>query len=104
MGIADDNSHGYDQPTRDGGVDFDCSSLVSWAFRENGWDVPFPSPSTYNMSSVFTGLGFKRYNGNPAASDLVRGDIVLFEGDISAGTGHVELYLGDGMLVGAHIN
>ena len=36
VGIADDNSHGYDQPTRDGGVDFDCSSLVSWAFRENG--------------------------------------------------------------------
>lgn len=104
VGIAGDNSHGYDQPTRDGGVDFDCSSLVSWAFRENGWDVPFPSPSTYNMSSVFTGLGFKRYDGNPAASDLVRGDIVLFEGDISAGTGHVELYLGDGMLVGAHIN
>ena len=56
------------------------------------------------MSSVFTGLGFKRYNGNPAASDLVRGDIVLFEGDPAAGTGHVELYLGDGMLVGAHIN
>ena len=31
--IANDDSHGYDQPNRDGGVDFDCSSLTSWAFR-----------------------------------------------------------------------
>lgn len=104
IGIAEDDSHGYDQPTRDGGVDYDCSSLVSTAFRQAGWDVPLPSPSTYNMRSVFTGLGFQWIAGNPTASQLVRGDIVLFEGDISAGTGHVELYIGSEMLVGAHIN
>lgn len=104
INIANDDSHGYDQWTRDGGVDFDCSSLVSWAFRENGWDVPKPSPSTYNMRSVFTGLGFEWIPGNPSSSELVRGDIVLFEGNIAAGTGHVEIYVGDDMLVGAHIN
>lgn len=104
IAIADDKSHGYDQPTRDGGTDFDCSSLVSWAFRENGWDVPFPSPSTYNMRSIFQGLGFSWIPGNPSASELARGDIVLFEGDINAGTGHVEIYIGENMLVGAHIN
>lgn len=104
IAIAEDDSHGYDQPTRDGGTDFDCSSLVSWAFRENGWDVPFPSPSTYNMRSIFQGLGFSWIPGNPSASELARGDIVLFEGDINAGTGHVEIYIGENMLVGAHIN
>ena len=73
ISIADDPSHGYDQPTRDGGVDFDCSSLVSWAFRENGFEVPWPSPSTYTMRSIFQGLGFQWIPGNPSADQLVRG-------------------------------
>lgn len=102
--IAEDESHGYDQPTRDGGVDYDCSSLVSTAFRQAGWDIPLPSPSTYTMRSAFTNVGFEWIPGNPSASELVRGDIVLFEGNISAGTGHVEIYIGENMLVGAHIN
>lgn len=104
IGIAEDESHGYDQPTRDGGVDYDCSSLVSTAFRQAGWDIPLPSPSTYTMRSAFTNVGFTWIPGNPAASELVRGDIVLFEGNISAGTGHVEIYIGNEQLVGAHIN
>ena len=104
IGIAEDESHGYDQPTRDGGTDYDCSSLVSTAFRQAGWDVPLPSPSTYNMKDVFQGLGFEWIGGNPTADQLVRGDIVLFIGNISAGTGHVEMYIGENMLVGAHIN
>lgn len=98
ISIAEDDSHGYDQPTRDGGVDYDCSSLVSTAFRKAGWDVPLPSPSTFNMRSVFTGLGFKWIPGNPTADQLQRGDIVLYE------QGHVEIYIGEQQLVGAHIN
>lgn len=104
ISIADDPSHGYDQPTRDGGVDFDCSSFVSWAFRENGFEVPWPSPSTYTMRSIFQGLGFQWIPGNPSADQLVRGDIVLFEGSQLQGTGHVEIYIGQQQLVGAHIN
>lgn len=98
-GIANDNSHGYDQPTRDGGVDFDCSSLVSWAFRENGFNIPLPSPATYTMIDSFTAAGFKWYPGIANdCSQLQRGDIVL---NIQE---HVELYLGQQQLVGACIN
>lgn len=96
--IANDDSHGYDQITRDGGVDYDCSSLVSTAFRQAGFDIPLPSPSTWTMRDAFEAVGFVWHPGNPEASDLIRGDIVL---DIDA---HVELYIGQQQLVGAHIN
>ena len=96
--IANDNSHGYDQITRDGGVDYDCSSLVSTAFRNAGFNVPLPSPSTYTMRSAFEPLGFVWHAGDPSPSQLQRGDIVL---NVNA---HVEIYIGDGQLVGAHIN
>lgn len=96
--IANDPSHGYDQPTRDGGVDFDCSSLVSWAFRENGWGVPFPSPSTWTMQSVFTNLGFTWISPCPPVSSLLRGDILL---DIDS---HTAIYIGNNQIVEASIN
>lgn len=96
--IANDDSHGYDQITRDGGVDYDCSSLVSTAFRNAGFNVPLPSPSTYTMRSAFEPLGFVWHPGNPSQSELQRGDIVL---SINS---HVEIYIGGGQLVGAHIN
>lgn len=104
--IANDNSHGYDQPTRDGGVDFDCSSLTSWAFRVGGgFDIPTPSPSTYTMRSAFEGAGFTWYPGLANdSSQLYRGDVLLFIGDPNAGTGHVAIYIGDGQLVEACIN
>lgn len=99
IAIADDASHGYDQITRDDGVDFDCSSLVSWAFRENGFDIPFPSPATYTMIPAFEAAGFKWLPGIAGdSSQLQRGDIVL---NIQ---GHVEIYLGQQQLVGACIN
>lgn len=96
--IAKDNSHGYDQITRDGGVDYDCSSLVSTAFRQAGFDIPMPSPSTWTMQEAFEVAGFTWHAGNPSADELLRGDIVL---DIDA---HVELYIGEQQLVGACIN
>lgn len=102
--IANGN-HGYSQPTRDGGVDFDCSSLVSWAFRESGFNIPLPSPSTYTMREEFINAGFTWYPGLANdSSELYRGDILLFIGDPNAGTGHVAIYIGDGQLVEACIN
>lgn len=99
IAIAEDDSHGYDQITRDGGVDYDCSSLVSTAFRQAGFDIPLPSPSTFNMVEAFTAAGFTWLPGiGNSASDCVRGDVLL---NINA---HVEIYLGNQQNVGAHIN
>lgn len=99
IGIAEDDSHGYDQITRDGGVDYDCSSLVSHAFRNAGFDIPLPSPATYTMIDAFTAAGFTWYPGmGNNVSELLRGDILL---NINA---HVEIYIGQQQVVGACIN
>ena len=99
IGIANDDSHGYDQITRDDGVDYDCSSLVSTAFRQAGYDIPIPSPSTFTMVDAFTAAGFTWIAGiGNDSSELVRGDILL---NINA---HVEIYLGNQQNVGAHVN
>ena len=98
--IANDDSHGYDQATRDGGVDFDCSSLTSWAFRVGGgFNIPTPSPATYTMITPFENAGFTWYSGmGNDSSQLYRGDILL---NIQ---NHVAIYIGDGQLVEACIN
>ena len=99
IGIANDDSHGYDQPTRDDGVDYDCSSLVSTAFRQAGFDIPKPSPATYTMIDPFTSIGFTWLAGmGNDSSSLVRGDILL---NIQ---NHVALYIGDGQIVEACTN
>ncbi len=36
IGIANDNSHGYDQGSRGYGPNYDCSSLLSWAYHNAG--------------------------------------------------------------------
>lgn len=99
IGIANDDTHGYDQPTRDDGVDFDCSSLTSWAFRQNGFDIPWPSPATYTMLTPFQNAGFAWYPGlGNDSSQLYRGDILL---NIE---NHVGIYIGGGQIVEACIN
>lgn len=99
IGIANDNSHGYDQADRDGGVDYDCSSLVSTAFREAGFNIPFPSPATYTMIDPFTEAGFTWIAGiGNDSSELYRGDILL------SIQNHVAIYIGDDQVVEACIN
>ena len=99
INIANDDSHGYDQITRDGGVDFDCSSLTSWAFREAGYDIPLPSPATYSMINPFVAAGAEWIPGiGNDSSILYRGDILL---NINS---HVAIYIGDGQLVEAATN
>lgn len=99
LAIARDNSHGYDWDNR-WGPDYDCSSLVYESFRVGGgFDLPVHSGNTQTMISDFTAAGFTWLPGiGNSASGLQRGDILL---NI---TTHTEIYLGDGMNVGAHIN
>lgn len=64
---------------------FDCSGLVSWAFKQAGISLPRTSRA---MSRV----------GTPVArSDLRPGDLVFFYRPVS----HVAIYIGDGKIVHA---
>lgn len=59
VNIANDNTHGYDQMSRWGNPDFDCSSLVITAFDKQG--VPVKSKGatdTGNMKDAFKKCGF----------------------------------------------
>ncbi len=100
VNIANDDSHGYSQTNRNG-PDYDCSSLVSTAFSNAGFGVS-GSLNTRNMKEAFVSAGFIWIDGSSipgfpsSAANLQRGDIVLDEGT------HVELYLGNNQLVGAH--
>jgi peptidoglycan DL-endopeptidase CwlO len=64
---------------------FDCSGLVSWAFKKAGKSLPRTSRA---MSTV----------GTPVSrSDLQPGDLVFFYKPVS----HVGIYIGDGKIVHA---
>lgn len=96
--IANDDSHGYDWGSRNG-PDYDCSSLVYWAFHNAGFDIPVPAGNTQSMIADFTNAGFVWHAGGGNTSNgLLRGDILL---NI---TSHTEIYIGENMNVGAHIN
>ena len=79
VGIANDNSHGYDQINRSlgnaNGTDYDCSSLVCTAFEQAGIPVISKGGATYtgNMLSGFKKVGFKTV----PISQRRRGDVLL---------------------------
>lgn len=101
VGIANDDSHGYDQTHRDG-PDYDCSSLVCWAFYKAGLNTrPGYTPATGTMYKVFMDAGFADVTSqvNLSTKDgLQRGDVLLVPGH------HTEIYLGNGQDVAASIN
>ena len=80
VGIANDNSHGYDQNSR-WGPDYDCSSLVISAFEQAGVKVKTGGATyTGNMKSVFLKYGFSDVTGSinlSSGSGLKRGDVLL---------------------------
>lgn len=95
VAIANDNSHGYSLYNRNG-PDYDCSSFVSTAFKQGGFNVS-GSLVTWTMEQAFTSVGFKAYSAGSVT--LQRGDILLYP---PQNGGHTELCLGNNQYVGAH--
>lgn len=100
-GIAEDNSHGYDQTNR-WGVDYDCSSFVITAWQEAGVPVKDKGASyTGNMYWSFLNCGFVDVTNQcnlSTGGGLEKGDVLLNK------KSHTELYIGGGRVVKASIN
>ena len=94
IATANDDTHGYSMSSRHG-PNYDCSSFVSYAFKNAGFAVK-GVPNSSSMISTFGKIGFKSYK--KGAVTPRRGDIYVQPGS------HVELYLGDGYCAGAHEN
>ena len=99
IAIAADDSHGYSQTTRNGNPNYDCSSLVINAYEAAGVPVKEAGAGyTGNMKSAFTSVGFEWIPGNPSMDSLQPGDVLLNRNS------HTEMYVGNGMNVGAHLD
>ncbi len=100
VGIAQDDSHGYDQADRWGEYgDYDCSSLLISAWQSAGVPVK-DSGATYtaNMYNAFLKCGFEDVSEqvNLATGDgLQRGDVLLNHVE------HTSMYIGDNRIVEA---
>ena len=94
--IANDDSHGYDQASRWGNPDYDCSSFVISAFEQAGIRLKSAGATyTGNMYGAAKSVGFKDVTGS---GGLKRGDILLNRRN------HTALYIGNGQIVQASIN
>lgn len=95
LNVAKDDSHGYDQGSRWGTPDYDCSSLVISAYKDAG--VPLTCTYTGNMRSDFFKNGFMIPTGVnlTTGEGLQPGDVLLNE------THHTAMYIGNKQLVHA---
>lgn len=101
IGIANDDSHGYDQTNR-WGPDYDCSSLIIQAWQNAGIPVKTQGASyTGNMYDAFIACGFIDVTSQvnlSSGSGLIRGDVLL---NI---VNHTAMSIGNGQIVQASIN
>ena len=96
--IAQDDTHGYSQAQR-WGKDYDCSSFVISALEAGGFPMRAHGATyTGNMGAALKACGFRRvYTVNlKSGAGLVSCDILLNPAT------HTEIYIGNGMCVGAH--
>ncbi len=99
IGIANDDTHGYDQTHRDS-PDYDCSSLTFHAYQQAGLDVIGEGNGTYytgNLRSCFVKQGFEAIPYE-SGMELVKGDVILNESH------HVVIYIGNNQVVNAGSN
>lgn len=90
---ANDDSHGYDQRNRLGNPDYDCSSFISQALIEGGFNVKKGSTTRILLNQLIA-------EGFQIVSDTnnLPGDIFLNPGE------HVVMMCGNGNIVHAPIN
>ena len=94
--FAADDSHGYDQGSRLGNPDTDCSMLVILAYKNAG--LPLTCTFTGNMRVDMLAHGFRDVTKSvdlPSGSGLAAGDVLLHE------VHHAALYIGSGKIVHA---
>ena len=99
INIANDDSHGYSQSRRTG-PDYDCSSFVSTAYRQAGFNLT-GEENTGTMINAFTKAGFTWIPASSIA-DFPSNSTNLIRGDVLMKSGHTEMYIGNNKLVGAH--
>ena len=102
MEIANNNNYGYQWGGGhgDGGVyGYDCSGLISAAYVEAGILPKGMSLTTYDMPSVLPQYGFQHLgNASDSYENLQPGDILVKPDS------HVEMYIGNGQVLGARGN
>lgn len=94
--IANDDTHGYSQCSRNG-PDYDCASFVYFSFLNTGYTKEQLGDYPWTVSMVIKNIpniGFKEYNYTSEA-DLQYGDVLVRQG------AHTAIYLGDGKIVHA---
>lgn len=92
IGIANDNTHGYDQGSR-WSPDYDCSSLVISAWKQAG--VNLTCTYTGNMYANMVNKGFSDITSQvnlATGSGLARGDVLLNVAN------HTAMYIGNGQI------
>lgn len=92
IGIANDNTHGYDQGSR-WSPDYDCSSLVISAWKQAG--VNLTCTYTGNMYANMVNKGFSDITSQvnlATGSGLACGDVLL---NVSS---HTAMYIGNGQI------
>lgn len=92
IGIANDDTHGYDQGSR-WSPDYDCSSLVISAWKQAG--VNLTCTYTGNMYANMVNKGFSDVTSQvnlATGSGLARGDVLL---NVAS---HTAMYIGNGQI------